>query len=53
MPLEFVMFVGTNGHPFCLFDEIVAGFSVIYLELVDAFLLGSLDSRIGTWNYAR
>ena len=39
---EFVMFVRTDGDSFCLFDEIIAGFAVVYFELIDAFFLRGL-----------
>jgi hypothetical protein len=42
-PLEFVVFVGSNRHSFCLSYEVESGSLVDDLELIDAFLFWSLS----------
>lgn len=40
---EFVVFVGTNGHSFGLFDEVISWFLVVDLVLIYSFLLRGLN----------
>ena len=36
--LELIVFVRSDGHSFCLFDEVESRFLVVDLVLVDSFL---------------
>lgn len=52
-PFEFIMLVRSNCDSFCFFDEVETRPTIVYLELVDSFLLRSLNYKTDTWNSAR